>query len=55
MLHSLNDSVIPYSIAQKTFEKAGETKSILTFNDTKHGFTSSMRSYLEQEVALIFN
>ncbi|MCG7853399.1 MAG: acetylxylan esterase, partial [Methanosarcinaceae archaeon] len=40
MLHSLNDSVIPYSIAQKTFERAGEPGSIHTVNDTVHGFTS---------------
>ena len=55
MLHSLNDSIIPYSIAQKTFERAGEPRSIHTVNDTGHGFTSSMRPYLEQGLALIFN
>ena len=55
MLHSFNDTIIPYGIAQKTFEKAGEPKAIYNITEPTHGYTGSMQPYLEQELRTIFD
>ena len=55
MLHSFNDTIIPYGIAQKTFEKAAEPKAMYNITDSTHGYTGSMQIYLEQELRTIFN
>ena len=55
MLHSLNDTIIPYAMAQKTFEKASEPKAMYSITDSTHGYTGSMQPYLEQELHSIFN
>ncbi|MDO9517854.1 MAG: alpha/beta hydrolase [Methanosarcinaceae archaeon] len=54
MLHSFNDTIIPYGMAQKTFGKAGESKAMYNITDSTHGYTSSMQPYLEQELRTIF-
>ena len=54
MLHSFNDTIIPYGMAQKTFEKAGEPKAMYSVADSTHGYTGSMQPYLEQELYTIF-
>ncbi|MCL7410191.1 MAG: alpha/beta hydrolase [Methanosarcinaceae archaeon] len=54
MLHSLNDTIIPYEMAQKTFDKAGEPKAMYNITDPTHGYTGSMQPYLEQELQTIF-
>ena len=54
MLHSFNDTIIPYEMALKTFNKAGEPKAMYNINDPRHGYTSSMHPYLEQELNTIF-
>ena len=55
MLHSFNDTIIPYAVAQKTFEKANEPKAMYNVADATHGYTGSMQPYLEQELSTIFN
>ncbi|MBW6469709.1 MAG: alpha/beta hydrolase [Methanosarcinaceae archaeon] len=54
MLHSLNDTIIPYGMAQKTFDKAAEPKAMYNITDPTHGYTGSMQPYLEQELQTIF-
>lgn len=54
MLHSFNDTIIPYGMAQKTFDKASEPKAIYNVAENTHGYTGSMQPYLEQELSAIF-
>ncbi|MCD4822169.1 MAG: alpha/beta hydrolase [Methanococcoides sp.] len=54
MLHSINDSVIPYDSAQITFEKAEDPKSFAAIDSTTHGYTGLMHPYLEEGLELIF-
>lgn len=55
MLHSFNDTIIPHRMAQKTFEKASEPKTMYNVAEKTHGYTGSMQPYLEQELYAIFN
>ena len=55
ILHSFNDTIIPYGMAQKTFGKAGEPKAMYNVTDPTHGYTGSMQQYLEQELRTIFS
>ncbi len=48
MLHSENDTVVPYSHALETFQKAGQPKTILTINSSSHSYSPEMREILEQ-------
>ncbi|NPE28989.1 alpha/beta hydrolase [Methanococcoides sp. SA1] len=54
MLHSVNDSVIPYGSAQITFEKAEEPKSFTAIDSTSHGYTGLMHLELKKGLELIF-
>jgi hypothetical protein len=53
LIHSFNDTVIPHDAALKTFALAKEPKIMYNVSDAMHGYTSSMRPYLEKELALI--
>ncbi len=53
LIHSFNDTVIPYEAALKTFALAKEPKVMYIVSDATHGYTSSMHPYLEKELALI--
>ncbi len=55
MIHSLNDPLIPYDSAVKTFAIAKEPKAMYNVSDAVHGYTGSMRPYLEKEFATIFS
>lgn len=53
LIQSFNDTVIPHKAALKTFALAKEPKVMYNVSDVVHGYTSSMRPYLEKELALI--
>ena len=55
MLHSFNDTIIPYEMAQKTFDKASEPKALYNVSENTHGYTGSMQPYLEQELYTMFH
>jgi fermentation-respiration switch protein FrsA (DUF1100 family) len=55
MFHATNDSTIPYSMAEKTFELASEPKAMYTVNGTTHGYSSSTKEELKKELANILN
>jgi fermentation-respiration switch protein FrsA (DUF1100 family) len=48
MLHDEGDTVIPFSNALATFNRAGEPKTILTINKSIHSYKPDMREILEQ-------
>lgn len=54
MIHSLNDTVIPYQLAQRTFSLAREPRRMYTVNCTMHGYCPDMAKALENELAEIF-
>lgn len=54
LLHSSNDTVVPHEMALGTFSLAGEPKAMYNVSEARHGYTASMRPYLEEELALIF-
>ena len=54
ILHSFNDTIIPYRMAQKTFDKASEPKAMYNVTENTHGYTGSMQPYLEPELHTIF-
>ncbi|MGM0771616.1 MAG: alpha/beta hydrolase [Halobacteriota archaeon] len=54
MIHSLNDTIITYDSALKTFEKADEPKSFGTVDGESHGYTEAMYPHLEAGLEEIF-
>jgi fermentation-respiration switch protein FrsA (DUF1100 family) len=54
LLHSSNDPVVPHEMALGTFSLAGEPKAMYNVSEARHGYTASMRPYLEEELAIIF-
>ncbi|UGV41341.1 alpha/beta hydrolase [Methanococcoides orientis] len=54
MIHSLNDTIIPYDSAMNTFEKAEEPKSFGAVDSAAHGYTDAMYPYLESGLEEIF-
>ncbi len=55
LIHSFNDTVIPYDMALRTFALAIEPKVMYNTTEATHGYTGSMRPYLEKELGLILN
>jgi uncharacterized protein len=55
LIHSLNDPLIPYDTAVKTFAIAKEPKAMYNVSDAVHGYTGSMRPYLQKELATILS
>ncbi len=51
MIHSLNDSVIPFDYANRTYEKALEPKDMYIVECATHGRCKEMDPYLEEELA----
>lgn len=51
MIHSLNDPVIPFDYANRTYEKALEPKDMHTVECATHGCCGEMDPYLEEELA----
>jgi dienelactone hydrolase len=50
MIHSQNDTVIPYELALQTFARASEPKELHTVNCTKHGYCTEMSPFLDEEL-----
>lgn len=55
MFHAVNDSIVPYGMAEHTFELAGEPKIIHKLNSTTHGYSPSTKEELKKELAIIFD
>ncbi|WP_370572883.1 alpha/beta hydrolase [Methanomethylovorans sp.] len=55
MFHATNDTIVPYSMAEDTFELASEPKTMYTVNGTTHGYSPSTKEELKKELAIIFN
>ena len=54
MIHSLNDTIIPYDSAQQTYMKIGGRKSLHTALKEGHGYSAEMNPFLEEELAEMF-
>lgn len=54
MIHSVNDSIIPLSLAENTFEKAKEPKQFYSVAAGTHGYSDGMKEPLEKELRMIF-
>jgi dienelactone hydrolase len=50
MIHSLNDTVIPYDNAQQTYAKAGEPKELHTVETATHGYCNEMDAFIKTEL-----
>ncbi len=50
MIHSLNDTVIPYENAQQTYAKAGEQKELHTVECATHGYCKEMDAVIKIEL-----
>ena len=50
MIHSLNDTVIPYENAQQTYAKAGEPKELHTVGTATHGYCNEMDAVIKTEL-----
>jgi dienelactone hydrolase len=55
MMHSVNDSIIPIDLAEKTFKKAKEPKQFYSVTTGGHGFSEGMRAPLENELRLMLH
>ncbi|WP_240664276.1 S9 family peptidase [Methanosarcina sp. MSH10X1] len=52
-IHSFNDTIISHDQALRTFALAKEPKAMYNVTEETHGYTESMRPYLEKELALL--
>jgi hypothetical protein len=50
MIHSRNDTVIPFDYAEGTFARAFNPKSFHAVGCTKHGYCTDMNTYIEEEL-----
>lgn len=53
MIHSFNDTIISHELALRTFDLAEEPKAMYNTTEETHGYTASMRPYLEKELSLL--
>ncbi len=51
MIHSLNDTVIPFELAERTYQKALEPKDMHIVGCATHGRCGEMDPYIEEELA----
>lgn len=54
MLHSINDSIVPYELALRTYDKAEEPKALYQINASTHGYSPLMAEDIENELAIMF-
>lgn len=54
MFHSINDSIIPYELAQRSFNKSPEPKAFYSINGSSHGYSTLMDPGIETELEFIF-
>ncbi|WP_292389133.1 alpha/beta hydrolase [Methanosarcina sp. UBA5] len=52
-IHSFNDPVISYDLALRTYSLAKDPKAMYNVTEATHGYTTSMRPYLEKELTLL--
>ncbi|MDI6810459.1 MAG: acetylxylan esterase [archaeon] len=50
MIHSVNDTIIPYKSAEQTYAKAFEPKKLHTVECTTHGYCTEMDALLDKEL-----
>jgi len=50
MIHSLNDTIIPYENAQQTYAKAKEPKELHTVETATHGYCKEMAAFMKTEL-----
>ncbi len=50
MIHSLNDTIIPYEDAEQTYAKALAPKELHTIEIATHGYCKEMAAYIETEL-----
>jgi len=55
LLHSINDSVIPYGQALNTFTFAKQPKKLYNFTGSSHGESSEMLPVIQQELKEMFS
>ncbi|PAV14521.1 hydrolase [Methanosarcina spelaei] len=53
LIHSFNDPVISHDLALRTYSLAKEPKAMYNVTEGTHGYTTSMRPYLEKELAFL--
>jgi hypothetical protein len=53
MIHSSNDTVIPYHLAEQTYAIASQPKSFDTVGCNKHGYCTEMNGYIEKRLKSI--
>jgi hypothetical protein len=54
MLHSINDSIVPYELALRTYDKAEDPKALYPINASTHGYSPLMAEDIENELAIMF-
>ncbi len=55
MIHSVNDTIIPYEDAEQTYAKAGEPKELHTVETATHGYCTEMDAVIKTELEAIFS
>ena len=50
MIHSMNDTIIPYENAEQTYAKAIVPKELHTVACTTHGYCSEMDVFIKTEL-----
>jgi hypothetical protein len=50
MIHSMNDTIIPYENAEQTYAKAFEPKEPYTVTCTTHGHCKEMDAFIKVEL-----
>ena len=50
MIHSVNDTIIPYENAEQTYAKAFEPKELHTVECATHGYCTDMAAHLKTEL-----
>jgi len=55
MIHSSNDPVIPYQLAEQTYMLAPQPKSFDMVGCTKHGYCTDMKAYIEKRLLTVAN
>ena len=55
MIHSLNDTVIPYEYAEQTYANALQPKILYTVGCAKHGYCTEMNAFLQKELRIMMS
>ncbi len=50
MIHSLNDTIIPYDSAQRTYSRAFAPKELHTVGTATHGYCKAMDAFIKEEL-----